>query len=99
MRVRFLFVFAVVLSLAACNGMPTWMAGGSQPPPLEPPPADVPDVPADDAVGGGPSAEPAGGEVDAGDVLTAVAPLLPAPWSWLVPLIGVTAVALVKKGK
>ena len=91
MRIRFLFVFVAVLGLAGCAGMPTWTAGGDQPPP----PMDEPDAVADDAV-----VDPvAGDEVGAGDILTAVAPLLPPPWSWLVPLIGVTAVALTKKGK
>ena len=91
MRLRFLFVFIVMLGLVACAGMPTWTAGGDQPPP----PIDEPDATPDDAV-----ADPiVGDEVDVGDILTTVAPLLPAPWGWLVPLIGVTVVALTRKGK
>ena len=91
----FLLTFVVVLGLAGCNGMPTWTAGGAEPPPPTDtpalPPVDEPGVPTDDAA--------VGDEVDAVDVLNAVTPLLPAPWSWLVPLIGVTVVALTKKGK
>ena len=89
--VRFILAFIVVFGLAGCAGMPTWTAGGSQPPP----PTDVSDVPTDDV----PVADPVNSDVGAGDVLAAVAPLLPAPWGWLVPLIGVTVVALTKKGK
>ena len=99
MRIRFLFVFVVVLGLAGCAGMPTWTAGGTEPPPPADtptlPPADEPGVPADDAVAG----PVKGDEVDAVDVLTAVAPLLPPPWGWLVPILGMTVVALTKKGK
>ena len=96
--VRFILTFIVVFGLAGCAGMPTWTAGGSQPPPNdapEPPPADDPDATADDAV----SSPVAGDEVDAVDLLTAVAPLLPPPWGWLVPILGMTVVALTKKGK
>ncbi len=103
MRIRFLFVFIVVLGLAACAGMPTWTAGGSNPPPL--PELGEQFRPAGET---GPTLGPlpdlveqvlAGDEVGVGDVLTVVAPLLPPPWGWLVPLIGTAAVALTKKGK
>ena len=103
MRIRFLFVFVVVLGLAGCNGMPTWTAGGSQPPPL--PELEDQLLPPGES---GPTLGPlpdlveevlAGDEVDAVDVLTAVAPLLPPPWGWLAPILGMAVVALTKKGK
>ncbi len=85
MRTRFLLVFIVVLGLAGCAGMPTWVAGGTTPP-------------AGTSTDGAVADPVAGGEVGVGDVVTAITPLLPPPWNVIAPIIGSLVVALKKKG-